>query len=316
MQGETQRPSRETHKGFWISMDEEVFNSYSPDEQIELKRIFNGLAEKSLKRFMITLSKSYGTQGEESDEKKHYDVDPSKLDEKTFETLTKLLKNIKKELQENAIEMFRLERKSNYDNLTGLLQRDAFAIRCEQEIERLFHTEDTDNNTAILFVDLDDFKRVNTEHGHAGGDELLKSIGKKLKNILRPLDVACRHGGDEITIMMKHIPEKDINVAVCRILSELNSIPIAEDSKETLSVSVGVRIIKPGIKEVSLEEVLSEADTASYATKQSGKNGVTIITSKYKDKGLTATIYEIDRTGETARLVVRNDQENITLQKS
>ncbi len=309
----------EVHGGFWMRMEKEKIASYEQDDKQKIMAIFDSLVTKEMRRKIHDLSDAYGERSLEGNEKlATFNVDPTKIDDNTQKFLDKDIEAKREELQDRAIETFRLEKAAMYDDLTGLLRRGAFQEMYEEERRRLSKlTEADDDNSVLLFVDIDDFKRVNDEHTHKGGDKLLEDIGTKLNETLRPLDAACRHGGDEITIMLKHIKKADIIKAIARVFHELTSIPIA-NSEEKLSVSVGARVLNSGVQELSYyNDIVGQADTGAYNTKSEGKNGVTIIETITpngdKDPRITGSLYTL---ADDKTLVLRNENtQGIELQK-
>lgn len=312
---EQPRHNPETHHGFWMKMEKDKIASYEEADQKEIMNMFDKLIKKVVRRKIRELSDAYGTRSEEGmEEKKIYDVDPNNMDDNTKKLLLKDLDATREELQERAIETFRLEKTAKFDDLTGLLRRDAFEHAYEQERKRLSESGIANDHTAVLFVDIDDFKRINDSVGHEGGNTVLKRIGETLNQTLRPLDAACRYGRDEITVMMKHIKKEDIKNAIARVFNELTSIHIG-DSDETLSVSIGARILTPGTQEHQyVDDIVGQADTAAFNTKRNGKNGVTIIESITPQEGespiLTGSLYSLD-TNNT--LTPKKDKQGIKL---
>jgi len=111
-----------------------------------------------------------------------------------------------------------LRQLANYDALTGLLNKHNFNIQLKQEIQR---TLTDDDSSALLFIDLDQFKHVNDNLGHAAGDRLLKQVADLLKNRIRTDDVISRFGGDEFTIIAKSIAETDARTIAESILKAM-----------------------------------------------------------------------------------------------
>jgi len=157
---------------------------------------------------------------------------------------------------------------SRTDDLTGLHNRRAFI---EEVGRRLAHARRTGRRSALLFIDLDNFKAVNDVHGHRRGDEALKRWAETLSRRTRTGDVTARLGGDEFAVWLE---ETDAEGAVTKarelcaagtILAKFSGAP-----DRPLSVSIGVAVSDPAAGE-ALEALVTRADAAMYAAKRSGK---------------------------------------------
>jgi len=164
-----------------------------------------------------------------------------------------------------------------YDGLTSLPNRVLFQDRLKQAIAA---SERHKNMTAILFLDLDNFKRVNDTLGHFWGDELLKGVAERLMSVMRKSDSVARHscndlfarlGGDEFTVLLNVINEsREASKAAQRIV-ELLSKPFMLDGSEIfISSSIGIAIYPDDGTDVTT--LLKNADAAMYHAKEHGKN--------------------------------------------
>lgn len=152
-----------------------------------------------------------------------------------------------------------------HDELTGLANRTALI---ESVRARLSDFESW-TDIVVLFLDLDLFKTVNDTLGHAVGDELLAAIGRRLEEIVRPVDLVARLGGDEFAILLTDTDEQGAKAVVDRLFSLLE-VPFTVRSEQlNVSASVGVAMARPG---EDLDEVLSRADLAMYEAKAAGRN--------------------------------------------
>ena len=160
-----------------------------------------------------------------------------------------------------------LRHRAFHDPLTQLPNRALLSDRLQQALSREGRFED---QVAVLFVDLDDFKTVNDTLGHASGDELLVHVARRLRSCLRSADTAARLGGDEFGVLLEGVPDVDHAVTVAqRILDSfvepfsIGGLPVP------LRASVGVAI---GVAQaISADELLRNADIAMYAAKRAGK---------------------------------------------
>lgn len=173
---------------------------------------------------------------------------------------------------------------SEYDELTGLYNRRAFALRLDEELHRMerYHTER--RTPCLMYIDLDNFKYYNDTFGHAVGDACLEVFGSLLSGCCRSTDTLARYGGDEFIVLL---PETDVAGAErlasrilrmldadTRILSTVESITqtaveITPDRR--LSCSIGIADYTPG---TSGSELVHRADIALYEAKHAGKGTV------------------------------------------
>jgi diguanylate cyclase (GGDEF)-like protein len=126
----------------------------------------------------------------------------------------------------------------------------------------------------LLFVDLDDFKAVNDQSGHASGDAVLAVVGKRLADSVRGTDVVARLGGDEFAVLAAGVEEPE-RVAL-RILDALAEPVMVGDQWYTVRASVGVVVCGGADSPLSTDELLHQADAAMYEAKRQGKGGLII----------------------------------------
>jgi len=161
-----------------------------------------------------------------------------------------------------------LRRLANYDALTGLLNKHNFNIQLKQEIKRTIEEGDS---SALLFIDLDQFKHVNDNLGHAAGDRLLKQVAELLKNRIRSEDVISRFGGDEFTIISRSITEADARIVAESILKAMQQFLFVENAQAfNIYCSIGV-VLMDG-KNFTAEEIFSQADMSCFHAKSEGRN--------------------------------------------
>ena len=155
-----------------------------------------------------------------------------------------------------------------HDSLTGLPNRILFNDRLEHGIELAKRHQ---SNLALLFIDLDNFKKINDTLGHHIGDKVLKTVTNRLRNSIRKEDTVARLGGDEFTIIMEDL--KDINNA--SILSKKILYALSQPmyiNQHTLQVSCSIGISLYPDDEVEPTLLLKYADSAMYKAKGEGKN--------------------------------------------
>jgi diguanylate cyclase (GGDEF)-like protein/PAS domain S-box-containing protein len=169
------------------------------------------------------------------------------------------------ELKKAQIQM---ENLAFYDPLTGLANRRLFKNRLAKAVKSV---QRTDNSIALLFLDLDQFKRINDTLGHDIGDALLKEIARRLDNNVRENDTVSRIGGDEFTILLTHVNNtNDVRIVAEKILLSL-ARPFMLNGQEIMStVSIGITMTP----EDSIEPntLMKNADLAMYRAKELGRN--------------------------------------------
>src|SRR5215472_2711640 len=155
---------------------------------------------------------------------------------------------------------------ARYDELTTLPNR----VNFRDEIERLLKIpHDADQLSALLFIDLDQFKQVNDTLGHPCGDQLLCAVSERLRGMLRPEDFVARFGGDEFVVFQQniHSPEDAANLAR-RIVDNLSERYKIDNHLVEIGASVGIAMTSPG---VSADTLLKNADMALYRAKADGR---------------------------------------------
>jgi diguanylate cyclase (GGDEF)-like protein/PAS domain S-box-containing protein len=165
------------------------------------------------------------------------------------------------------------------DHLTGLLNRQGFEAALDAGIRK---ADERSGELACLFIDLDRFKWINDNFGHAVGDEVLRQVVSRVSANLRPEDTMSRIGGDEFAILINgenvETLASDLGDAICSGLAE----PIFVRGTE-LSVSCSVGIALYPVHAENASELLLKSDIAMYARKHGGKNGKQIFDNSMLD---------------------------------
>jgi diguanylate cyclase (GGDEF)-like protein len=158
-----------------------------------------------------------------------------------------------------------LEHRAFHDALTGLPNRALFRERVGHALRR---RSQAGTPLALLFIDLDDFKTVNDQLGHAAGDDLLAAVARRLLTCVRGEDTVARLGGDEFAVLLEQSSSHEVAVRVAgRILEAMRPPFSLEGHQVQIGASVGVTV--SGATEV--DQVLREADVAMYTAKAHGK---------------------------------------------
>ncbi|HEX2416035.1 MAG TPA: EAL domain-containing protein [Thermoleophilaceae bacterium] len=159
-----------------------------------------------------------------------------------------------------------LERLALYDALTGLPNRALFTDRLRHALGR----RERSTTTAIYFLDVDRFKRINDSLGHGAGDEVLREVARRLKSALRPDDTVARFGGDEFTILCESVGGVLEAVSVADRLQQPLSDPIRAGGADLrLSASIGVALAEAG-ELPDGARLIENADAAMYRAKERG----------------------------------------------
>ena len=160
-----------------------------------------------------------------------------------------------------------------HDSLTGLPNR-AQAIRLIEGA--LARAQRSGAVIGLLFVDLDGFKGINDSHGHAAGDQVLRTVAARMQGQVRTGDVVARLGGDEFVVLLEPLDEQGSAVAVAeRLLSSVSRpIELAGGRTARLSASIGVALSQDGITDPDV--LLYESDVAVYRAKSTGRSRIEV----------------------------------------
>jgi diguanylate cyclase (GGDEF)-like protein len=158
-----------------------------------------------------------------------------------------------------------LEHQAFHDGLTNLPNRALFRERVGHALRR---RSQAGTPLALLFIDLDDFKTVNDQLGHAAGDDLLVAVAGRLKLCVRGEDTVARLGGDEFAILLEQAPGHEVAVRVAGRILEAMRPPFPLQGRQVqVGASVGVTVSQA----TEVDAVLREADVAMYMAKAHGK---------------------------------------------
>jgi len=172
-----------------------------------------------------------------------------------------------------------------YDPLTSLPNRRLFLERLDQAVisaTRHHHFG------AVIFMDLDHFKSLNDTLGHTFGDELLIQVANRIKSVIRDEDTACRLGGDEFVVLItgydSTLNEMIDHAAIVaeKIRDKINKPFDLAQSKQSFSTSIGVSVF-PDLTHRPIE-ILEQADTAMYRSKQLGRNTVSFFSAQMQEE--------------------------------
>jgi len=161
-----------------------------------------------------------------------------------------------------------LKHQALHDPLTKLPNRILFENRYKQAHS---HDDKDQSLIAVLFVDLDNFKLVNDEFGHAVGDQVLMKLGDRMQASLRESDTVARLGGDEFVIILEDIHEKDDVRKIARKIQQNISQPMLfEGSQINITASIGINVSEKS--KLAETDLVKTSDSAMYKVKEDGKN--------------------------------------------
>lgn len=158
------------------------------------------------------------------------------------------------------------------DGLTGLYNHRYFQDRLEEELER---SQRYGQPSALLMIDLDDFKRYNDANGHIAGDVLLADLAKLIRRTVRKVDVVARYGGEEFAVILPATKKKGALIIANRLCQKVAASKFPNQEvmpRKALTISVGLAVYPDDAKDKA--KLIDMADKALYHAKKAGKNQV------------------------------------------
>ena len=185
----------------------------------------------------------------------------------------------------NAVLLRHVQDLAEQDSLTGAANRRMFQRTLERTLEAQQTNETaTERITAVLFIDLDDFKIVNDSLGHAAGDELLVAVTARVRGLVRQGDLVARLGGDEFAVLTGDLPDLRRSRAMAeRLVRDLRVPYVLSGKTVTVTASIGIASARDAGSDA--QEIVRNADVAMYMAKANGKSGFAIF-----DPGMHAAI--------------------------
>jgi len=178
--------------------------------------------------------------------------------------LAQMLVTVKKASEEVESQNRVLEQLASHDPLTGCVNRRSFFDHFESQWK---YTQRHDTPLSCIMVDVDHFKQINDQHGHAIGDEVLKQVALILRETARDGDIVARYGGEEFCILLPHASLDDAMIAAERFRLKIERTKTA-NVKVTVSLGVSNRMLGAS----DPQSLIDEADKCLYFAKQSGRN--------------------------------------------
>ncbi|WP_334020846.1 putative bifunctional diguanylate cyclase/phosphodiesterase [Alteromonas sp. S015] len=204
-----------------------------------------------------------------------------------------------------AINTAKLEKMAMFDVLTGLPNRNMLTFQIEKQLASSIRD---DRLVALMFMDLDDFKKVNDSYGHDVGDKLLKAAAMRISKPIRESDIASRFGGDEFVILLSNIEsKKHVDVVAKKLIDEFKEPIIVDGVTFYVSISIGIAITSHS--RATPVELLRHADIAMYEAK--AKKG-----AEYRvyDATMNLKVMQKVELESEAREALRDNQFSLALQ--
>lgn len=196
-----------------------------------------------------------------------------------LEKTHQVLKDVEAKGQELSDELTRVHLLSLTDELTELPNRRAFLRRLEDEVGRV---QRYGNALSLVIIDVDGFKAINDQYGHAAGDEVLRAYAKSVLSIFRHHDMVARYGGEEFAVLL---PNTDTDGAIAAIHKVQRSagettVEINGTAVPLPTFSAGVALYLPG---ETPTDIIERADSALYRAKNLGRNRIELASNESSD---------------------------------
>lgn len=194
-------------------------------------------------------------------------------------------------IQQLKQESLHWKEQAMHDYLTGLHNRQAF--------ESILHKHvimDEGQPFSLLFIDVDNFKKVNDTQGHLAGDRLLRQVAQTLPTLLRSTDIVARIGGDEFAVLMSGLKDHAVLLKKADAICEVFQSQIGKDYPTGISSSIGIALYPED--GTDYRELLQKADTALYYVKGSGKGGAAFYQESMGLMSNHSSLSDVDKAEE------------------
>lgn len=188
-------------------------------------------------------------------------------------------RQLKEKLEEKEKEIKELKEVMICDPLTGLFNRRYFENHLKDLIEEIKHPlkegierrEEKIEKLSLLFIDIDNFKKINDTYGHLAGDKVLKMVSNKLKENVRAEDLVCRWGGEEILVALVDSGVDEAKKKAEFLRKRIEDLEIEREKSIKPTVSIGVAELT---EDDDFNSLIEKSDKAMYEAKRRGKNKV------------------------------------------
>ena len=310
------RISEVTSKFLQTFIDEDVQKMWSSGKERHVSSIwievdssenslpFEAIALRQVDSMLIVIEyvpDTYEAKQAQAQQSRENDLLKGLLEKKKAKQAQKIASRetkLEKEINERRALERQLTHLAFHDPLTGLPNRTLFIDRLQRAIAE---AERKNESVVVMFIDLDDFKKVNDSFGHHVGDKVIQAAALRLKKCLRDIDSIARLGGDEFTLLVPHVGDRDdIEFIARRLIESLDEPIVIESTELRMSISIGISVYPSDAS--SEDNLLRNADTAMYFAKHT--------------RGPSYTFYESDMgTSPSKRLALASDIELALQQK-
>ncbi|MEC8228572.1 MAG: EAL domain-containing protein [Pseudomonadota bacterium] len=207
--------------------------------------------------------------------------------------------------QQVNVNTAKLEKMAMFDNLTGLPNRNMMTFQLNKLLASVNREK---GGIALMFIDLDNFKKVNDSHGHHFGDEVVKVASERLSGVLRETDLIARFGGDEFVILLNHVETTDQVENVAQKLTAEFVEPMCI-TEQTFYITISIGIAFTADAKSSTLEMMRQADTAMYEAKLQRGSSYRFFDSTMNQK----VVRQVELESE-ARIAIKEQQFFLALQ--
>lgn len=254
----------------WVTAQEtKISPIWIEIDTAENSRPFEVTALRQVDRMLLIIEhvpSAYEAKQSQAKQARENDLLKSLLEDKKAMQAQKIASR-ETELEQEINERRALEKQLTHlafhDALTGLPNRSLFTDRLQRAIAE---AERKKESVVVMFIDLDDFKKVNDSFGHHVGDKVIQGAALRLKKCLRDIDSIARLGGDEFTLLVPHMGNReDIEIIARRLIESLDDPIVVEGTEFRMSISIGISVFPDDAN--NEDSLLRNADTAMYFAK-------------------------------------------------
>ncbi len=228
------------------------------------------LAAEAVERVLELLGVEHVEVGEDGT----ISVSPEGVLDEDGQSFVRALSNVLATAMGRRRDETRMRHEALHDPLTGLANRALCYDRLSHALARAARGS---GSAGVLFVDLDNFKRVNDVYGHAAGDDVLIALSRRLSVTVRPADTVARLGGDEFVVICEDITQESAVGLGARLEEAIREPLVVDGVEHRMSASIGIAL---GLGDASPDALLADADSAAYRAKAEGRARVEVFDTR------------------------------------
>lgn len=207
--------------------------------------------------------------------------------------------------QQMTVNTAKLEKMAMFDSLTGLPNRNMMTFQINKQLAALHRQQ---AGMALLFIDLDNFKKVNDSHGHHFGDEVVKLAAERLSGVIRENDLIARFGGDEFVVLVTGLDKvEQVNIVAGKLIEEF--VEPMRISEQTFYISISIGVAYTSNSKTRVLELMRQADTAMYEAKLERGSSY-----RFFDPSMNHKIFKQVELENEARVALKEQQFFLALQ--